>query len=112
MLSVDLIKLVKANLKITNTSRDLDISDLILEAQSFCNIAELPATLEPWLRKKVKTIINYEAESGTDAVFDVKSIHEGDTTTTYNVDQVSKETIYGLSEADKAILRRYRGLRK
>lgn len=111
VLSTDLIKLVKTNLKITNTSRDLTISDIILEALSFCNLTELPEALEPWLRKKVKTIINYEAENGTDAVFDVKSIHEGDTSTTYNIDEVSRETVYGLSKKDKECLRRYRRLR-
>ena len=106
-----LIALVKQRLEITDRGRDLDISDLITEVLEYCNLTELPEALEPWLRKKVKTIINYEAENGADSVFDVKSLHEGDTTTNYNVDQVSRETIYGLSEADKSVLRRYRRLR-
>jgi hypothetical protein len=108
----ELTVLVKEHLNISGSDRDLDISDLITAALEYCNIPELPEALEPWLRKKVKTIINYEAENGDSSVFDVKSLHEGDTTTNYNVDQVSRETIYGLSKADKAVLQRYRRLRK
>lgn len=106
-----LMELVKQRLELADRARDLEISDLITEALEYCNLKELPEALEPWLRKKVKTIINYEAENGDSSVFDVKSLHEGDTTTNYNVDQVSRETIYGLSEADKSVLRRYRRLR-
>lgn len=103
---------VKANLKITDDTKDLIISDVIQEALSFCNLKELPAELEPYIRKKVKTIIDYESENGSNAVFDVKSIKEGDTSITYNTDQVSKETIYGLSDSDKKVLQRYRRTRK
>jgi hypothetical protein len=108
----EMLARVKENLKIENDEKDLIISDVIQEVMNYCNLAELPETLEPLIRKKVKIIINYEAENGSNNVFDVKSIHEGDTTTTYNVDQVSRETIYGLSEQDKMSLRRFRRLRK
>lgn len=106
-----MIALVKQHLNIINNTRDLDISDLITVALEYCNLTELSEALEPWLRKKVKTIINYETENGISTVFDVKSIHEGDTSTSYNVEQINRETIYGLSEADQAVLRRYRRLR-
>lgn len=111
MTKEELTALVKEHLNILGSDRDLDISDLITAALEYCNISELPESLEPWLRRKLKTIFNYEAENGVDGVFDVKSIHEGDTTINYNVDQVSRETIYGLSDADKVVLRRYRRLR-
>ncbi len=107
-----LIALVKTNLDISGDTKDLIISDVIQEVMNYCNLTELPEALEPFIRKKVKTIINYEAENGTDNVFDVKSIKEGDTSTTYNTDEVSRETIYGLSDRDKVALRRFRRLRK
>lgn len=103
---------VKTNLGIEGDSKDLIISDIIQEVLNYCNISDIPEALEPFIRKKVKTIINYENENGTETVFDVKSIKEGDTSITYNTDEVSRETIYGLSEKDKAILKRFRRLRK
>ena len=108
----EMLAMVKSNLKILDDSKNLIISDVIREALSYCNLSELPAGLEPYIRKKVKSIIDYEAESGSAAVFDVKSIKEGDTSITYNTDQVSKETIYGLSASDKKVLQRYRRTRK
>lgn len=113
MITTDLIQKIKDNLKITDDSKDLIISDVILEALNYCNLEELPAGLEPYIRKKVQGIINYEAENGTGSVFDVASIREGDTTTTYNVSKdFSRETIYGLSDRDKTTLREFRRLRK
>lgn len=111
MIKTELIALVKTNLKITDITRDLIISDTIQEALNYCNLTELPVEAEPYIRKKVQTVINYEAENGTSSVFDVKSIKEGDTSTTYNVDEVSKETVYGLSKKDKECLRTFRRLR-
>ena len=112
MTTVELTTLVKTNLKITGTTRDLLIADVIQDALNYCNLAELPVEAEPYIRKKVQTIITYEAENGTDSVFDVKSIKEGDTSITYNTDQVSREMIYGLSDKDKSALRCFRRLRK
>jgi len=103
---------VKTNLGIEEDSKDLIISDIIQEVLNYCNITDIPEALEPFIRKKVKTIINYENENGTETVFDVKSIKEGDTSITYNTDEVSRETIYGLSEQDRAVLKRFRRLRK
>lgn len=103
---------VKENLNIENNTKDLMISDVIQEVINYCNLKELPDVLEPFIRKKVRTIITYEVENGTSSVFDVKSIKEGDTSITYNVEQVSRETIYGLSEQDKKDLRQFRRLRK
>jgi hypothetical protein len=102
--------LVKTNLNITDTTKDLIISDVIQEALSYCNLTEPPIELETFIRRKAQTIINYELENGTTSVFDVKSIKEGDTSITYN-ENITKETIYGLSTEDKATLRRFRRLR-
>lgn len=112
MTQVEMIAKVKTNLKITDDDKDLIISDVIQEVVNYCNLKELPGSLESFIRKKVKTIINYEAENGAEAIFDVKSIKEGDTSITYDTVQVSRETIYGLSDKDKSVLRRFRRLRK
>lgn len=109
----ELIVKVKGNLKIEDDSRDLIISDVIQDALNYCNLTELPIELESYIRKKVKGIIDYEAENGTSSVFDVKSIKEGDTSIAYNVDEkTSKETIYGLSDRDKKTLQAFRRTRK
>lgn len=108
----DLIEKVKEHLQINDTSMDLTISDVIHDAMNYCNLKELPTELEPFIRRKVQGIINYEAENGTGSVFDIKSIKEGDTSITYNVDEkTSKETIYDLSDKDKQTLRRFRRVR-
>lgn len=112
MLTDQLIAKVKENLNITSNEKDLIISDVIQEVLNYCHLIELPAELETFIRRKVKDIINYEEENGTAAVFDVKSIKEGDTSITYNVDEKSSRgTIYGLSERDKKTLREFRRLR-
>lgn len=112
MQTSELIERVKDRLKILDSSRDILIEDVIQEAMNFCNLKELPIELEPFIRKKVQGIINYEAENGTAVVFDVKSIKEGDSSITYNVDEkTSKETVYGLSSEDKKRLRVFRRLR-
>lgn len=113
MLTQELVKKVKENLKIIDTSNDLIINDVIQEVMNYCNLKELPQTLEPFIRKKVKAIIAYEKENGEDSVFDLKSIREGETTLTYNVDDNnSKDTIYGLSDRDKKTLQQFRRTRK
>ncbi len=109
----ELIAKVKENLKINDDTKNLIISDVIQDVMNYCNLAELPDEVEPYIRKKVKSIIDYETENGTGSVFDVKSIKEGDTSITYNVDEnTSKETIYGLSDRDKKTLQAFRRTRK
>jgi len=108
----EMLARVKENLKIHDGSRDLIITDIIQECLNYCNLKEPPAELEPFIRRKVKAIIDYETEIGDSSVFDVTSIKEGDTSITYNADEVSRETIYGLSEKDKQALMRFRRLRR
>jgi len=108
----EMLELVKERLQIEDDSRDLLISDVIQECLSYCNLKEPPAELEPFIRRKIKTILDYEAENGANAVFDVQSIREGDVSITYNTNEVSRETIYGLSDKDKQLLMRFRRLRR
>ena len=104
----ELKDLVKINLGIQESDKDLIILDVIQECLSYCNLKEPLAEMEPFIRRKVKTILDYEAENGSNNVFDIKSIKEGDTSITYNTDEVLRETIYGLSENDRLALRKFR----
>jgi len=109
----EMVAKIKMHLSIGDDSKDLIITDIMQEVLNYCNLKELPDELEPFIRKKVQTILNYEAENGTNTVFDVKSIKEGDVSITYNVDNdFSKETIYGLSDRDKKMLQQFRRTRK
>lgn len=109
----ELVDKIKSNLDIPDTTKDLIINDMILLVLGYCNLIEVPIELEPFIRIKVQSIINYEAENGTSTVFDVKAIKEGDVSITYNVDdKTSKETIYGLSDKDKKSLQQFRRTRK
>lgn len=106
-----MLEVIKANLNIDDNSKNLIINDVIQEVKNYCNLKDISMELEPFIRKKVKNILAYEQE-GT-SVFDVKSIKEGDTSITYQVDEnFNKETLYGLSELDKKALRPFRRLRK
>ena len=106
--------LVKANLTIEDENKDLIINDAIALAGEYCNITEFPDAIEPVIRRKVKNIIDYESNSTVNgSIFDVKSITEGDSSITYNVDEKhSKDTIYDLSETDKRALKKFRRLRR
>lgn len=113
MLTQELVEKVKENLDIFDMTKDLLISDIIQETLNYCNLKELPITLEPFIRKKVKLIIDYEKENGDRVIFDIKSIKEGDTSITYNVNEnTSKENIYGLSNKDKSYLKLFRRMRR
>lgn len=115
MLKEEILNLVKQNLGLegNDNGEDLIIMDAIQDALNYCNLKELPEEMEIYIRKKAKSIIDYEKQNGSDVVFDVKSIREGDTSITYNVDdKISKETIYGLSDIDKKNLQQFRRLRK
>lgn len=113
MKDIELIDEVKLNLNINDMKKDLMISDIIQDIKIYCNLKELPLELEPFIRKKVKAIISYENENGDSVVFDIKSIKEGDTSITYNVDEnTSKDNIYGLSNKDKSYLNLFRRMRR
>lgn len=102
-MSIDeMVALVKENLNITD--KDLIIKDVIQDVLNYCNIIDLPEQAEPYIRNKVKSIINYESKYSA-AVFDIKSISEGDTSITYSG---SREDIYGLTAEDKRKLQSFR----
>ena len=108
----EILALVKENLEISDDSKDRMIEDRINDVLIYCNLNDIPERLEPFVRKKVKAVIDYEAENGSSA-FDVKSIKEGDTSITYNVNEnTSKEAVYGLSKDDKKCLQLFRRTRR
>ncbi len=114
MTASEMLEAVKKNLKIEDDSRDLVISDVILAVCDYCNLSQMciPDILEPVIRKKIKGILDYEAANGTGYQPEIASIKEGDGTITWaQTEGNTKATIYGLSDSDKAALRRHRRLR-
>lgn len=106
--------LVKENLGIANNGYDLTVSDVIMAVSDYCNLDmnNLPARLEPVIRRKVKGIVDYEAANGTGFTPEIQSIKEGDGSITWaQTDGNTRASIYGLSETDKKELRRHRRLR-
>ncbi|MGL5436597.1 MAG: hypothetical protein ACRDBO_14530 [Lachnospiraceae bacterium] len=109
----EMLNKVKSNLQLKD-EKDLVISDIILAVCDYCNLSprRIPDALEPFIRKKVKGIIDYEAVNGSGYIPEVQSIKEGDGSITWaHTDGNTKATIYDLSESDKKALRRHRRLR-
>lgn len=107
------IILVKSELGITDTSRDLLIGDIWQNAVSYINATELPEELLPLIRNKVSGVISYEAEFGSGSVLDVTSQTEGKCSWTYNISGDScREAVYGFSSADFKRLKMFRRTRK
>lgn len=114
MTKSEMLLAVKEHLKLVDDARDLDISDVILGVCDYCNLSqdELPELLEPIIRKKVKGIMDYEAAKGNGYQQDIASIKEGDGSITYVTGgSSSREGIYGLTDGEKVVLRRFRRLR-
>lgn len=114
MTTSEIMGTVKNNLGIQDDKSDLLISDVILMVCDYCNLEPdcIPDILEPFVRKKAKGIIDYEAAEGTGYNPEIASIKEGDGSITWaQTDGNTKASIYGLSESDKAGLRRHRRLR-
>lgn len=109
-----MINTIKSNLQIMDNSQDIVIIDTILAVIDYCNLhpQKLPLAIEPFLRRKTKGIMDYEAAYGSGYVAEVQSIKEGDGSITYALtDGNTKSSIYGLSDTDKKELRRHRRLR-
>ncbi len=114
MTVTEVMEAVRHNLSIQDDSQDLVISDMILAVCDYCNLDSnhIPSVLEPIIRRKVKGVIDYEAANGTGYQPEVASIKEGDGSITWaQTEGNTKASIYGLSDSDKAALRRHRRLR-
>lgn len=110
----EMLQTVKQNLRFGTEYHDLIISDLILTVCDYCNLDPdcVPDILEAFVRKKAKGIIDYEAAEGNGYNPEIASIKEGDGSITWaQTEGNTKASIYGLSESDKAVLRRHRRLR-
>lgn len=114
MTTSEMVQKIKSNLDLCISEHDLMISDVIFCVCDYCNVRteRIPEALEPFIRKKVKGIIDYESVNGSGFVPEVQSIKEGDGTVTWaQTEGNTKGTIYGLSDSDKKDLRRHRRLR-
>ena len=114
MTSEAMVNRIKENLQLKTEDHDLQIVDTVMLICDYCNIdpACIPDILEPIIRRKIKGILDYEAANGTGYQPEVASIKEGDGTITWaQTEGNTKATIYGLSDSDKAALRRHRRLR-
>ena len=114
MNSNEMLQTVKQNLRLGTEDHDLIISDLILTVCDYCNLDPdcVPDILETFVRKKARGIIEYEASEGSGYNPEIASIKEGDGSITWaQTEGNTKASIYGLSESDKAGLRRHRRLR-
>ena len=110
----EMMETVEENLGLIVGEHRLIISDVILIICDYCNLNQncIPDILEPFVRKKVKGIMDYEAANGTGYHPEVASIKEGDGTITWaQTEGNTRASIYGLSDSDKAVLRRHRRLR-
>ena len=110
----EMLQTVKQNLRLGTEDHDLIISDRILTVCDYCKLDPdcVPDILEPFVRKKAKGIIDYEAVEGNGYNPEIASIKEGDGSITWaQTEGNTKASIYGLSESDKAGLRRHRRLR-
>ncbi len=114
MTSKEMVIRIKGNLQLQTEDHDLQIEDMVVLVCDYCNLSPdcIPDILEPIIRKKIKGILDYEAVNGTGYQPEVASIKEGDGTITWaQTEGNTKATIYGLSDSDKAALRRHRRLR-
>lgn len=110
----EMLEAVERNLALGSGQHAVLISDMVLMICDYCNLPRecIPDILEPIIRRKVKGILDYEAVNGTGYQPEVASIKEGDGSITWaQTDGNTKASIYGLSDSDKAALRRHRRLR-
>lgn len=114
MTSEAMVNRIKDNLQLQTRDYDLQIEDMVILVCDYCNLSQecIPDILEPIIRRKIKGIVDYEAANGTGYQPEVASIKEGDGTITWaQTEGNTKASIYGLSDSDKAALRRHRRLR-
>lgn len=110
----EMVEKIKENLRLQTEDYNLRIEDWVVLVCDYCSLDPqcIPPILEPIIRKKVKGIIDYETANGTGYQPEVASIKEGDGSITWaQTEGNTKASIYGLSDSDKAALRRHRRLR-
>lgn len=113
MTKFEMVLMVKQNLAFTECE-ELAISDMVSLVCDYCNIPpeRIPEALEPFIRRKVKGILDYEAVNGSGYHPEVASIKEGDGSITWaQTEGNTRTSIYSLNDSDKKELRRFRRLR-
>lgn len=104
-----MLEKIKIVLGITDTSKDAVINYYIEsisnEVISYCNIKNIPSSLQSLICNKVISIMKYE----NNQYKGIKSISEGDTKLEIAVENNGQDTlIYSLNDTDKKNLRSYR----
>lgn len=106
------IQTVKTNLQLTDNTRDQLIGDIWQNTVNYINWEGVPEELEPFVRSKVKGVIDYEAQFGAGNVLDVVSQTEGKCSWTFNISGTSSiDSVYGFSKSDFGRLNTFRKLR-
>ena len=107
----EVVARVKTNLSLTEY--DDEIADLAVMILNYCNLTDFPTELLPLIKRKIRTLVAYEKEVGTDAVYDVVSQSEGDVSWSFNISEDNcKEAVYGLTAKDKSQLQAFRRTRR
>lgn len=107
------IMAVRVALAITDSGRDQLISDIYTNAITYMNLDTLPDALEPFVRAKVKRVMDYEAQVGEGLAVDVTAQTEGKCSWTFATDENNcRDAIYGFGTSDFSQLRRFRKTRK
>lgn len=100
---------IKAVLGIKDDSKDI-LLDYYIESVSndvknYCNLNDIPESLEMFIKKKVISIFKYELSEYKG----VKSISEGDTRLEFAIEGNGEESkIYSLNDNDRKELRNFR----
>lgn len=113
MTKFEMVFMIKQNLAFAECE-ELTISDMVSLVCDYCNIPpeNIPETLEPFIRRKIKGILDYEAVNGSGYHPEVASIKEGDGSITWaQTEGNTRVSIYSLNDSDKKELRRFRRLR-
>lgn len=107
----EVVTRVKDNLSLTEY--DDEIADLAVMILNYCNLTDFPTELLPLLKGKIRNLVAYEKEVGSDAVYDVVSQSEGDVSWSFNISEDNcKEAVYGLTAKDKSQLQAFRRTRR
>lgn len=111
-----MILYVKDNLMamgVTDQNMELFISDALTSAITYCNLGnDIPEEMEPYLRRKVKNMINYQSADRKGTPSNIASIKEGDGAITFFYDASNtEEAVFGLSDSDKKQLKAFRRLK-
>lgn len=100
---------IKAVLGIKDNSKDIlidyHIESVSNDVKNYCNLNDIPESLEMFIKKKVISIFKYEFSEYKG----IKSISEGDTRLELSIEYNGEESkVYSLNDNDRKELRNFR----